>query len=131
MKVDSYSNELAAAGRVLFSLLFVIYGYFKITAFAGTTTYMGRQGLPVPALFAALAVIFELGGGLLILIGYQTRLVALALAVYVTAAIFIAHMNWADGNQLAQFWKGVSIIGGALALAAFGGGRYSVDGRRG
>jgi putative oxidoreductase len=131
MKLDTYSNELAAAGRALFSLLFIIYGYFKITAFAGTTAYMGRQGLPAPALFAALAVIFELGGGLLILIGYQTRLVALALAVYVLVAICIAHTNWADGNQLAQFWKGVSIIGGALALAAFGGGRYSVDGRRG
>jgi putative oxidoreductase len=49
----------------------------------------------------------------------------------VLVAICIAHTNWADGNQLAQFWKGVSIIGGALALAAFGGGRYSVDGRRG
>ena len=131
MKVDSYSNELAAAGRVLFSLLVVVYGYFKITGFAGTTAYMGRMGLPAPAVAAALAVIFELGGGLLILIGYQTRLVALALAVYVLVAICIAHTNWADGNQLSHFWKGVSIIGGALALAAFGGGRYSVDGRRG
>ena len=129
MKLDTYSNEAALAGRVLFSALFVIYGYFKITAFAGTTAYMGRQGLPAPALFAVLSVIFELGGGLLMLVGYQTRLVGLALAVYVLVAICIAHTNWADANQLAMFWKGVSIMGGGLAFLALGGGRYSVDGR--
>jgi hypothetical protein len=44
-------------------------------------------------------------------------------------AICIAHTNWGDANQLAQFWKGVSIIGGGLAFLALGGGRYSVDGR--
>src|SRR3954449_772603 len=65
MKLDTYSNEAALVGRIFFSSLFVLYGYFKITAFAGTTAYMTRQGLPAPALFAALAVIFELGGGLL------------------------------------------------------------------
>lgn len=129
MKLDTYSNEAALAGRVLFSTLFVIYGYFKITGFAGTTAYMARQGLPAPALFAALAVIFELGGGLLMLVGYRTRWVALALAVYVLVAICIAHTHWADGNQLSHFWKGVTIVGGALAFVALGGGRYSADGR--
>jgi putative oxidoreductase len=129
MKLDTYSNEAALAGRILFSSLFVVYGYFKITSFAGTTAYMARQGLPAPAVAAALAVIFELGGGLLMLVGYQTRWVALALAVYVLVACFIAHTNWADANQLAHFWKGMSIAGGALAFVALGGGRYSVDGR--
>jgi putative oxidoreductase len=131
VKLDTHSNELALVGRVLYSSLFVVYGYFKITAFAGTTVYMGRQGLPAPALFAALAVLFELGGGLLLLAGYQTRLVALSLAVYVIVAILIAHRNWADANQLAHFWKGVTIAGGGFALAALGGGRFSMDGRRG
>ena len=63
VKLDRHSNELALVGRVLYSSLFVLYGYFKITSFAGTTAYMARQGLPAPALFAALAVLFELGGG--------------------------------------------------------------------
>jgi len=53
----------------------VLCGYFTLTSSAGTAAYMGRQGLPAPALLAALAVIIELGGGLLILFGYQTRLV--------------------------------------------------------
>ena len=130
VKLDSHSNEFALVGRVLYSSLFVLYGYFKITSFAGTTAYMAKQGLPAPALFAALAVLFELGGGLLLLVGYQTRLVALSLAVYVIVAILIAHRNWADANQLAHFWKGVTIAGGGFALAALGGGSYSIDGRR-
>jgi putative oxidoreductase len=78
----------------------------------------------------ALAVLFELGGGLLLLVGYQTRLVACTLGVYVIVAILIAHRNWADANQLAHFWKGVTIAGGGFALAALGGGSYSIDGRR-
>lgn len=130
VKLDSHSNELALLARLFYSSLFVLYGYFKITAFAGTTAYMARLGLPAPALFAALAVLFELGGGLLMLMGYQTRLVGLALAGYVLVAILIAHKNWGDANQLAHFWKGMSIIGGGLALAALGGGSYSIDGRR-
>jgi putative oxidoreductase len=63
---------------------------------------MARQGLPALALFAALAVLFELGGVLLLFVGYQTRLVACALGVYVIVAILIAHRNWADANQLAH-----------------------------
>jgi len=51
------------------------YGYLKLTGFAGTTSYMAKQGLPAPAFFVALAVVVELGGGLLMLIGYQTRLI--------------------------------------------------------
>lgn len=50
------------------AILFILYGYFKLTGYAGTVAYMGRQGLPAPALFAALAVIIELGGGVLVLV---------------------------------------------------------------
>lgn len=91
---------------------------------------MGRQGLPVPTVFAALAVIIELGGGLLILFGYQTRLVALGCAIYVLIAALIAHRNFGDGNQMSHFMKNIAIVGGFLALMATGPGPYSVDGRR-
>lgn len=91
---------------------------------------MGRQGLPAPTIFAALAVIIELGGGLLTLFGYQTRLVALGCAIYVLIAALIAHRNFGDGNQLSHFMKNMAIVGGFLAITALGPGPYSVDGRK-
>jgi putative oxidoreductase len=130
LKLDTHSNETALIGRVLYAAMFVLYGYFKITAFAGTTAYMARQGLPAPALFAALAVLFELVFGLLLLVGYQTRLMGLALGIYCIVAALIAHTHWGDANQMAHFWKDMSIAGGGFALAAIGGGLYSIDAKR-
>jgi putative oxidoreductase len=63
----------------------------------------------------------------LVLVGYQMRLVALGLAVYVVIAALIAHTNFADGARMAHFFKNMAIAGGALA---FGAGRYSLDGRK-
>jgi putative oxidoreductase len=126
-KIEAQSDGLLLVARVFYSSLFVLYGWFKLTAFAGTTTYMAGKGLPLPVVAAALAVIFELGGGLLMLVGYQTRLVALALAVYVLVASLIAHTHFADGNQLSHFMKNMAIIGGSLAFAGCGAGRYSLD----
>ena len=65
MNLEQHNDTTALVARLFMSSLFVLYGYFKLTGYAGTVAYMGRQGLPAPALFAALAVIIELGGGLL------------------------------------------------------------------
>jgi len=83
--------------------------------------------LPAPSLFTLLAIIIELGGGLLMLVGYQTRLVALGLAIYVLISAFIGHFQLGDFNQYQHFMKNMAIIGGALAFVAFGGGAYSLD----
>ncbi len=130
IKLDGLSNLAALVGRLFFSSLFILSGYAKLTAFTGTIGYMGKQGLPAPIVFAALAVIFELGGGLLMAIGYQTRLVALALAVFVFVAAMIAHRDWALAGQYVQFMKNMAIVGGALAFVAAGAGKYSLDGDR-
>jgi putative oxidoreductase len=130
MDLEKHADHAALVGRLFYSSLFILYGYFKITAFAGTTGYMASKGLPAPMLAAVIAVVFELGGGLLMLVGYQTRLVALLLAIYVLVAAFIAHRNLGDANQMSHFFKNMAIIGGSLAFVASGGGRYSLDGRR-
>jgi putative oxidoreductase len=126
--LKGYSDQAALVGRLFYSSIFILYGYKKLVGFAGATAGMAKYNLPAPEIFAALAVIFELGGGLLMLIGYQTRLVALALAVYVLVAALIAHAHFDDPGQLIQFMKNMSMIGGSLAFVAFGAGRYSVDG---
>ena len=130
VKLEQHHDLAALVARILLSGVMIVYGYFKLTGYAGAVSYMARQGLPVPALFAVLATIIELGGGLLILFGYQTRLVALGCALYIFVAALIAHHNFADGNQLAHFWKNLAITGGYLSLMLSGAGRYSVDGRK-
>ncbi len=130
LKLDQRNDLTMLLARVFMSSLFVLYGYFKITAFAGTTGYMAKMGLPVPPVAAAIAVILELVGGLMILLGYQTRLVALILAVYTLIAAFIAHRNFGDMGQLTHFMKNMAIVGGFLALAASGAGAYSLDARK-
>jgi putative oxidoreductase len=88
---------------------------------------MGSLGLPAPALFTVLAIIIEIG--LLVLVGYKTRLVSLGLAIYVLVSAFIGHSQLADLNQFQHFMKNMAIVGGSLAFVAFGGGAYSLDAR--
>jgi putative oxidoreductase len=128
--LDKQYDLALLVGRIFYASLFCLFGYFKLTGYAGAVTYMAGKGLPAPALFAVLAIIFELGGGLLMLVGYHTRLVALALAVYTLAASLIAHTHFGDLNQLTHFFKNMAIIGGSLAFFASGAGAYSLDARK-
>src|SRR6185369_2427265 len=75
INLERYGDAAALVGRLFFSSMFLAFGYGKLTAFGGTSGYMASLGLPAPALFTLLAIIIEIGGGLLMLAGYQTRLV--------------------------------------------------------
>jgi putative oxidoreductase len=79
---------------------------------------------------APLVATVELALGLLVLAGFKTRCVALAVAVFCVATALIAHMNFADANQLNHFTKNLAIAGGALALFVAGAGAFSVDARK-
>jgi putative oxidoreductase len=132
LKLEGHSNNAALIGRLFMSSLFILYGYKKLTGFAGTEAYMAKFGVlaSAPMVFAAIAVIVELGGGFLILVGYQTRLVALVCAIYVIIAALIAHTNFVDPNQMSHFFKNMAIVGGFLMLVANGAGAYSLDARK-
>jgi len=120
------------AGRVLMALLFAYFGYLKLMNFGGSVGYFTKWEFPLPQAAAVLAVIFELGGGLLLIVGWKTRWVAWLLALYVVIATAVAHRFWSYEaaqafNQTSHFFKNVSIIGGLLYIAAVGPGRISVD----
>src|SRR5882757_11423220 len=105
-------------------------GLGKLAAYGPTTAMIAAVGLPVPPLAYLVAVVFELGGGLLLLAGYQVRPVALALAVFSVAAGVAFHSNFADQNQMIHFLKNVMMAGGLLQIAAFGAGAISLEQRR-
>jgi putative oxidoreductase len=123
---------VALIARVLLVALFLLSGFGKIGGFAGTASYIASKGLPLPELGAVVAIVVELGGGLLLLSGWKARPVALILALFTVAVGFLFHPYWADVDAAARmgdfinFWKNASIAGGFLMVFAFGPGRYSV-----
>ena len=119
-------HSLAAlAGRTLLALMFVTSGWSKIGGYAGTQQYMEAAG--VPGALLPLVILVELVGGLMIVVGFQTRLAALALAGFTAVAAILFHADFSDGMQTILFNKNVSIVGGFLLLAAFGPGAWSLD----
>lgn len=128
------NNAAALAGRILLAAIFVISGFGKIGGFEGTVGYIASKGLPMPQVLAALTVALELGGGILLIVGYQARWVALLLFLWLIPTTFIFHKFWGIDAaqaqmQMIQFLKNVSIMGGMLLLFAFGPGAYSLDKR--
>ena len=127
ISLEKHSDIAALIGRLFFSSMFLLFGYGKLTGYAGTVSYMGSLGLPVPGLFTLLAIIIEIAGGLLVLVGYQARLVSLGLAIYVLVSALIGHSQLGDQNQFMHFMKNMAIVGGSLAFVALGAGAYSLD----
>jgi putative oxidoreductase len=120
---------LPFAGRLLIGVPFAMSGLSKLAAYGPTTAKIGAVGLPVPPLAFAVAVAVELGGGLLLIAGFQVRLIAIALALFCLVAGVSFHSNFADQNQMIHFLKNIMIVGGLLQIAAFGAGAISIDNR--
>ena len=127
---------LALAARILILLLFLPEGIGKLGAFAGIVDYIRAAGLPFPALGAVIAIALEIAGSLALLVGLQTRWVALAMAMFCVATAVFFHNFWASPEdqsmvQHIMFFKNMAIAGGLLMLSAFGAGAWSIDARRG
>lgn len=127
----SSSDVLALAGRFLLAAIFILSGASKLADPAGTIGYIASAGLPLPQLAFAGAAAVELIGGWALILGYRARLVALALAIFSVLAALSFHSALADQNQFIHFFKNIAMAGGLLQVAAFGGGRFSLDARRG
>jgi putative oxidoreductase len=137
------SRDLGALlGRVLLALIFVMSGFGKITGLAGTAGYMASSGIPhnlvYPGLLLSIAV--ELGCGLLVVVGFKTRLAALAIFLFLIPVTILFHLipyrnALAQGQSMVALtnmimaMKNLSMMGGMLFLASMGPGRYSIDGQ--
>ena len=119
----------APLGRLLLSLIFVVSGAGKIGAYAGTQAYMDSMG--VPGMLLPLVILLELGGGLALILGWQTRLVAAAIAGFTVIAAFLFHADFSDQMQSIMFMKNIAIAGGLLAFVAMGPGALALDNRGG
>lgn len=132
---NALQSPLTLIGRWLLAFLFVPAGISKLTGFAGTVGYIASVGLPLPTLGAILAIGVEIGAGVALIAGFQTRIAALILAIFTLAASFFFHPYWAvpvEQQFVTQllFVKNIAVVGGLLTLAAAGAGAWSLDARR-
>lgn len=114
--------------RIMLAHIFLIAGLQKIGGYEGTQGYMESVGLP--GMLLPLVILMEVGGGLAIIVGWQTKLAAIALALFTLVAAALFHNNFSDQMQTIMFMKNIAIVGGLMLLAVYGAGSYSVDSRR-
>jgi len=122
-------------GRVLLAFIFLRSGFGKLVGFSGLTETLTGKAVPLASIAAAIAILLELGGAVLVILGLKARWGAIALIVFTALATFYFHNFWdladqARQQQLVQFMKNTAIVGGLLYVAALGPGRWSVDGFR-
>lgn len=130
----SFANAAALVGRILVAVIFIKAGWGKIPGWEATAGYMAAKGLPLVPLLLAATIVIELGGGLMLAVGWKTRWAAAAIFLWLIPVTFAFHAFWGIDpaqvqNQANHFLKNVSIAGAMLLLLAFGPGAYSLDRR--
>lgn len=124
-KTQSYAM---AAARVPMALIFILSGLSKIGAADAMRGYM--EAMHVPGALLWPTILFEIGAGLLIVVGYRTRIVAMLLAGFCLLTAAIVHHQFADQIQMIMFLKNLAMAGGFALLAIVGPGLLSVDARQ-
>ncbi|MEE1888916.1 DoxX family protein [Pseudomonas carassii] len=132
--LDGQRDVILLLARILLMILFVLSGWSKLSGFEGTVGYMTSLGAPAPMLAAAVAVIMELLVGILLILGFYTRPLALLFALFVLGTALLGHPFWnmiepERSANMTQFLKNLAIVGGLLLLALTGAGRFSLDRR--
>ena len=115
------------AGRILMSIMFLISGFGKIIGYEATQGYM--ESLGVPGALLPLVILLEIVGPVAVILGWQTRWFAAAMAGFCVISALLFHANFADQGEMINFMKNVTIAGGFLIIVAFGAGPLSLDAR--
>ena len=133
--MNNYESTLNLLGRIAIAALFLPAGLNKLMGVEGTTAYFASLGLPLVAVLVWVVIAIEVLGGVALILGYKTRLVAIGLAIFTVLASIVGHAFWAapvDAAFIAQllFFKNMAVTGGLLILASSGAGSISIDGRK-
>ncbi len=126
--MDSLRKVGALIGRLLLAYIFIDSGIGKLLNPGGTMKYMEAGGLHhAVSLLFVIAVIVELGGGLMMVVGWRTELAAFVIFLFCIPVTIIFHVI---PGQTLQWHKNLAFMGGLLMVAVYGGGDLSADGRR-
>ena len=119
------TNIIDLIGRILISALFLLNGIFKISNYEGTIGWMESFG--IPGMFIVPAIILEIAGPVLIVIGYKTKFAAGLLSLFCITTAFIFHNDFTDQMQFTSFLKNIALAGGFLILFVNGAKDLSLD----
>ncbi|HYR21218.1 MAG TPA: DoxX family protein [Myxococcales bacterium] len=137
-KFLSTDNDPAAlVMRLALGLVFFAHGGQKVLGWWGgygaSATIQGFAKMGLPPVVTVLIMAAELGGGILLILGFLTRLAALGIGCVMAGALFLVHakvgffMNWAGTQKGEGFEYHILALGLAIALLIKGGGALSVD----
>jgi putative oxidoreductase len=133
--VSGIAGFAPLVGRILVAAIFLWSGIGKIGGFVGTAGYMSSMGVPLAEVALVITIVVEIGAALMLIVGWQARLGAAALLLWMIPVTLIFHAFWAvpaeqAQMQMIQFFKNVGLMGAMLLIIGFGAGPYSVDARR-
>ncbi len=120
-------------GRILYSMIFIIFGLFHFMNLQGMSQYAASQGVPAATLMTIITGLMLVVGGVMILLGYKSKIGAWLIFLFLVPTAFIMHNFWAiadpmqSQNQMAHFMKNLSMAGAALLIAYFGSGPLSME----
>jgi putative oxidoreductase len=130
----SFGENIAPfLGRGLMALFFALVGLQQVQNWEGARLNLLGHGIHPPDAFLAVAVVLEFGGAAALLLGFRTRLAALALFVLTLAASVALNDFWKIDDvgeayvQQQLFLRNLAIAGGLLVVFGMGAGRWSYD----
>lgn len=128
MTYEKLNNLTMLAGRAMLATIFILAGVDKIGGYAATQAFMESAGIPGFLLPAVIAL--EVGGGIAILVGFQTRILAALLAAFTLIAAIVFHSDFSQQMQSILFMKNIAIAGAFLLLLSQGPGQWAFDSRK-
>ena len=119
------TNILDLVAGILISALFLLNGVIKINNYDGTVDWM--EGFGIPGILIIPAIILELVGPILIILGYKAKIAAGLLSLFCIATAVIFHNDFSDQIQLGSFLKNIALAGGFLFIFINGTKDFSLD----
>ena len=132
-KQQNIERLLVTAGRVLLGLYFIVPGISKIVGYEFNSQYMADHGMIFIPFFLVLTIIIQVGGGVALVAGYKTQMIAFTLAGLTLVISIVMHNFWTmepgleTSHETQNFVKNMAIMAGLLVLAGLGGGAWSLD----
>ena len=113
--------------RIVVGIVFFAHGYQKVFKFGfhGVAGMFGHMGIPLPAVAAAVVMLVEFVGGVLLITGLATRLPAALLAIDMLVAILAVHITHGFFNPMGVEFP-LTLLAACICLALSGGGAASL-----
>ena len=124
MFIQKYTPLIA---RIFSAVIFIQTGIANAIEFADTQQQIADIGIPLSALVVLCVVIFEIAGGVSLILGYKVQIGVILLLLFLVPATLVFHNPVADPAETISFLKNLAIIGGLLMIAAHGPGPISLE----